>query len=212
MDAAIETVLAEYEARSEREWSGLTDDSAAGITERRDQMLLSVGRDAGLLLNMLVRSAPARCILEIGSSYGYSTIWLAEAAKAVGGEVISLDVADYKQAYAQKALARAGLEGIVTFHTGDALEIIPRLQGRFDLVLLDLWKDLYVPCLELFYPKLEPGAVIVADNMLQPAFDRPHAMVYRRAVRAMPGLSTVLLPVGQGLEISRLDGPTEAGL
>ena len=212
MDPAIETVLAEYEARSEREWAGATDASAAGIADRRDQMLLSVGRDAGVLLNMLARSAPSRRILEIGSSYGYSTIWLAEAAKATGGEVISLDVADYKQAYAQKALARAGLDGIVTFHTGDALEIIPRLEGRFDFVLLDLWKDLYVPCLELFYPKLEPGALVVADNMLQPAFDLTNARNYRRAVRAMPRMTTVLLPAGQGLEVSRLDGPTEEGL
>ena len=212
MDAAIETVLAEYEARSQREWSGLTDASAVGIAERRDQMLLSVGRDAGVFLNTLARSGPSRRILELGSSYGYSTIWLAEAAKATGGEVISLDVADYKQAYARDALARAGLEGVVTFHTGDALEIIPRLEGRFDFVLLDLWKDIYVPCLERFYPKLEPGAVIVADNMLQPAIDRTNALTYRRAVRAMPGLSTVLLTIGQGLEVSRLAGPTEAGL
>ena len=126
--------------------------------------------------------------------------------------MISLDVADYKQAEAAKALAAAGLDGIVEFHAGDALQIIPRLDGPFDFVLVDLWKDLYGPCLELFLPKLAPGALIVADNMLQPADSRDDALRYRRLVRSKPGLSSVLLPVGQGLEVSRLAGPDDAGL
>jgi predicted O-methyltransferase YrrM len=72
-----------------------------------------------------------------------------------------------------------------------------------DSVLLDLWKDLYLPCLEAFYPKLNPGAIIVADNMLRPGGD--DLKRYGEAVRARPGISTVLLPVGSGLEVSRFD-------
>ena len=186
--------------------------SAKAVVDRRDQMLLSVGREAGQFLNTLAKAAKAQRILEIGTSYGYSTLWLAEAAQATGGRVITLDVADYKQADAKQALEQAGLDRQVEFHTGDALQIIPTLERGFDFVLLDLWKDLYVPCLHLFYPLLSPGAVIVADNMLQPAADRTNALAYRRAVRGKPGMSSVLLPLGQGLEVSRLAGPTETGL
>ncbi len=212
MDERIETILQAYDERSRREWAGAVEGSAKAVVDRRDQMLLSVGREAGHFLNTLAKAAKAQRILEIGTSYGYSTLWLAEAAQATGGRVITLDVADYKQADAKKALEQAGLDRQVEFHTGDALQIIPALAGGFDFVLLDLWKDLYVPCLDLFYPLLAPGAVIVADNMLQPAADRTNALAYRRAVRAMPGMSSVLLPLGQGLEVSRLAGPSETGL
>ena len=212
MEARIEAILQAYDERSRREWAGAVEGSSKAVVDRRDQMLLSVGREAGQFLNTLAKAAKAQRILEIGTSYGYSTLWLAEAAQSTGGRVITLDVADYKQADARKALEQAGLDRQVEFHTGDALQIIPTLQGGFDFVLVDLWKDLYVPCLELFYPMLSPGAVIVADNMLQPAADRTNALTYRRAVRAKPGVSSILLPLGQGLEVSRLAGPTEAGL
>lgn len=206
MDAAIEAVLAAFDARSEREWS------SPGAAGGRDKMLLSVGRPGGMLLNLLVREARAQRILEIGTSYGYSAVWLAEAARAVGGRIISLDVAAYKQAEAARSLAEAGLDGLVEFRAGDALEIIPSLAGPFDFVFIDLWKDLYGPCLDLVYPKLAPGALVVADNMLRPADARADGLVYRRHVRDLPGMTSVLLPVGQGLEVSRRAGPDDAGL
>ncbi len=206
MDDAVEAVLAAFEARSAREWA------SPGAAGGRDKMLLSVGRAGGELLNLLVRESRARRILELGTSYGYSTVWLAEAARAVGGRVTSLDVADYKQAAAAGSLAEAGLEGLVDFQAGDALQLIPRLAGPFDLVFLDIWKDLYGPCLELIYPKLAPGALVVADNMLKPSDAVPDALVYRRLVRSKPGMSSVLLPVGQGLEVSRFAGPDDVGL
>ncbi len=210
MDAALETVLKEYEDRSRREWAGELEGAARIGIETRDRMLLSVGPAAGQFMSAVVEGGGLKRILEIGTSYGYSTLWLADAARATGGKVTSLDLADYKQAHAAAALERVGLRDVVDFHAGNALEIIPTLEGPFDFVLLDLWKDLYVPCLELFLPMLAPGAVIVADNMLRPAGDRPEALRYRRAVRSMPDLKTVLLPIGQGLEVSRLAGPDDA--
>ena len=84
---------------------------------------------------------------------------------------------------------------------GDAVEMIASLQDGIDFVLLDLWKDLYVPCLEAFYPKLNPGAIVVADNMIWPG--GKNVDLYAAAVRARPGMTSVLLPVGSGLEISR---------
>jgi len=70
-------------------------------------------------------------------------------------------------------------------------------------VLIDLWKDLYVPVFELLYPKLAPGAVIVADNMVYPESAQVHASAYRERVRQAPEMTSVLLAVGNGLEVSR---------
>jgi predicted O-methyltransferase YrrM len=70
-------------------------------------------------------------------------------------------------------------------------------------VLLDLWKHYYIPCFDLFYPKLAPGALVVADNMIYPETTSQHAMDYRKHVRIKRDMQSVLLPVGSGLEVSR---------
>jgi len=200
---AVETVLAEYEARAERE-EALRDTLGPAEAERRiDEMLLPVGRATGGLLNLLAKEGCARRILEVGSSFGYSTVWLAEAARAVHGKVISLELKATKTEYATAQLARAGLADFVEFRVGDALASLAALAGPFDLVLIDLWKDLYVPVFELLYPKLAPGALVIADNMIEPASARPHAQAYRHAVHVARDMSSVLLPVGNGIELSR---------
>jgi len=203
IDAAVWRVLEEYEARAEREeqlWNTLKEEE---LRRRLDEFLLPVGRAAGMLMNLIVKGAKARRILEVGSSYGYSTIWLAEAARAIDGRVISLELRSAKTEYARAQLERAQLERCVEFRVGDALASLAQLAGPFDFVLLDLWKDMYVPVFELLYPKLAAGAVIVADNMLHPEGARAHALAYRERVRAAPEMSSVLLAVGNGLEISR---------
>jgi len=203
IDPAVETVLAEYEARAERE-EALRDTLGPAEAERRiDEMLLPVGRATGTLLNLLAKEGCARRILEVGSSFGYSTVWLAEAARAVHGRVISLELKATKTEYATAQLARAGLADFVEFRVGDALASLAGLAGPFDLVLIDLWKDLYVPVFELLYPKLAPGALVIADNMIEPASARPHAQAYRHAVHVARDMSSVLLPVGNGIELSR---------
>ncbi|HEV2285502.1 MAG TPA: class I SAM-dependent methyltransferase, partial [Steroidobacteraceae bacterium] len=179
VDAAVEAVLGEYEARARREeelWDTLGPEEAE---QRIDEMLLPVGRATGTLLNLLAKEAGARRILEVGSSFGYSTVWLAEAARAVGGKVISLELRAAKTEYATERLRRAGLADCVEFRVGDALESLAALRGPFDFVLIDLWKNLYVPVFQLLHPKLVPGALVIADNMIEPASARPHAQAYR---------------------------------
>jgi predicted O-methyltransferase YrrM len=203
MDKAFWAVIDDYEVRAKREetlWSTLSSEEAS---RRRDEMLLPVGRATGTVLNLLVKAGEARRILEVGSSYGYSTTWLAEAARAVGGKVTSLELKEEKTGYAHAQLARAGLAQYVGFVVGDALASLKALPGPFDLVLIDLWKDLYLPVFELLYPKLAAGAIVVADNMLQPESARAHAQVYRERVRATPGMTSVLLSIGNGIEVSR---------
>ncbi|HVO46960.1 MAG TPA: class I SAM-dependent methyltransferase [Steroidobacteraceae bacterium] len=202
MDHAVAAVLAEYDARAAAEESLMPAPGRPGSAQV-DELLLRVGPDTGSFMNLLIRNSQARSILEIGTSYGYSTLWLAEAARATGGRVVTLEMHARKAEYARERLTRAGLAQQVEFRLGDARESLATLAGPFDFVLLDLWKDLYVPCFDLFHPKLAPGACIVADNMLYPEMARPAAALYRRHVRRAAGISTVLLPIGSGLEVSR---------
>ena len=203
MDDKINAVLEVYHARireeHERPWS--TD--PAMRRSDQDQRLLAVGPETGQLINIIAKSLSAPTILEIGTSYGYSGIWLAEAARASGGRLITMELATRKSAYARDMAEKAGLAEHIDFLVGDAVKLIEQLSGTIDFVLLDLWKDLYVPCLEAFYPKLTPGAVIVADNMIRPGGEDVRR--YGQAVRAKPGIRSLLLPVGTGIEVSRYE-------
>jgi predicted O-methyltransferase YrrM len=203
MDAAIETVLREYHQRSDAEMKRMRELPPAEALKNIDELLLAVGPATGNLMNILIKESKARTILEIGTSHGYSTVWLAEAARATGGKVITLDVHAGKQEYARKELSKASLVSFVEFKLGDARESIASLKDPIDFVLLDLWKDLYIPCFDLFYPKLNSGAMIVADNMIFPEFSRTEAEAYRKHVRAKPDLQSMLLAVGSGIEVSR---------
>ena len=200
VDPVIERVLAEYERRADEE-QRRTNFASPGTN--LDELLLSVGREAGILLYLLTSGAQSKRILELGTSYGYSTVWLAAAARATGGKVLSLELRDFKIEHARQALTRAGLSTRVEFHAGDCLETLKTLPGPFDFVLLDVWKDLYLPCFELVHPKLAPGALVIADNMLLPEIVRPQAAAYRKRVREAGDLDSVLIDVGNGIEISR---------
>jgi predicted O-methyltransferase YrrM len=203
MDRTVLGIIEDYEARARREQELMSTLSDEDMRRRLDEMLLPVGRAAGTLMNLLIKESEAKRILEVGSSYGYSTTWLAEAARATSGKVTSLELKVEKTEYARAQLARAGLNGYVEFHIGDALTSLARLPGPFDFVLIDLWKDLYVPVFELLHPKLAQGAIVIADNMLYPDSARVHARAYRERVRAARDMTTVLLNVGNGLEVSR---------
>jgi predicted O-methyltransferase YrrM len=203
MNVKLQQILRRYETRWAEESRLLASLPMAEAGRRLDEFLLPIGPETGFLLAELVRGARSRNILEVGASYGYSTLWLADAAHDIGGRVISLELSPEKIAYAGNALEEAGLRGSVEFIAGDALAAIARLTGPFDLVLIDLWKDLYLPVFDAVYPKLAPGALIVADNMIEPAHHRDLASAYRAHVHSRPEIESVLLPLGSGIEISR---------
>lgn len=202
MDEAVCRVLTEYETRMEAENLAMRSADMAQVMLRRDEFLLPIGPDTGRVLNILIKNAKARSILELGTSYGYSTVWLAEAARETGGRVASLELADYKARHARDALARAGLADHVEIHVGSAVEILPKLAGSYDFVLIDLWKELYVTCLDLVYPKLAHGAFVAADNMIYPEVSRADAANYQRHIRRLE-FDSILLPIGSGVELSR---------
>ena len=202
MDEKVQAVLNAYHARM-REEERLREGRGPGGEDWRDRSLLAVGPETGRLINIVARRLEAPTMLELGTSYGYSGIWLGEAARASGGRLITIELQDYKSAYAREMATRAGLADHIDHRVGDAVAMIGAMPHGIDFVLLDLWKDLYVPCLEAFYPKLNPGAIVVADNMLRPGGEEIEA--YSRAVRAKSGMTSVLLPVGTGIEISRYE-------
>jgi predicted O-methyltransferase YrrM len=200
-DPKVAAVFADYVARDVTEQARMKEMGASGFGSR-DELLLPVGEAVGAFLHSLILARKPKRILELGTSYGYSTLIMADAARSVGASVITMELADYKQAHAREQLAKAGLAGVVDFRCGDAVEMIKADPGPFDFILLDIWKELYTPCFDAFYGKLSEEAIIASDNMIFPEMARPDVRVYREAVRAKADLQTVLLPIGQGIELS----------
>lgn len=200
-DPKVAAVFARYQAREQADNARMRELGPAAF-EIRDEFLLPVGPEVGAFLHALILARRPRRILELGTSYGYSTLFLADAARAVGAQVVTMELADYKQDYARAQLAAAGLDGVVEFRLGDAVAMTRDDPGTFDFALLDIWKELYLPCFEALYPKLSDEGVICADNMISPEVARPEVRQYREAVRARADLQTALLPIGQGIELS----------
>lgn len=200
-DPRVAAVFETYRQREAADQARMGEMGPAGFAVR-DEFLLPIGEEVGALLHALVVGRRPRAILELGTSYGYSTLILADAARRVGARVISMELADYKQAFARARLEEAGLESVVDLRCGDALALLAAEAGPFDFVLLDIWKDLYVPCLKAVYPKLAEEALIAADNVIDPPMAREDMRAYRAAVAGLPCLTSALLPIGQGIELS----------
>ncbi len=202
MTHEFDRVLARYNQRVRDEAVIQRGLELADHRARRDEFLLPIGEEVGWFLRALIIARRAKTIVEIGTSYGYSTLFLADAARVTGGVVHTLDIAVDKQADARKEMGHAGLGAFVAWRPGDALKSLQAITGPIDFVLIDLWKELYVPCLELVLPKMSDNGVIAADNMLFPATARPEAEAYRAAVSAKSELQSMLLPIGSGIELS----------
>ena len=198
----VAQVFAEYERRAAEE---RVKAAALGprVFAHLDEFLLPVGAEAGAVLHSLILARRPARLLELGTSYGYSTLILADAARQVGGRLVTMDLADYKQAEARRMIGKAGLPDCVEFRLGDAVTLIKADAGPpFDFVLLDIWKELYVACLEAVYPRLASEGMIAADNMIEPPEARSSARAYRIAVAALPDMQSTLLPIGSGIELS----------
>lgn len=197
-DSRVQSVFEYYDQRAQQEKQYTGHEGFKG----RDNRLLPIGLDAGRFLHSLILAHKPKRILEIGTSYGYSTLFLADAAKAIDAQLITLELADYKQTHAKEKMAEAGLASYVKFRLGDAIELISADDGPFDFVLLDIWKSLYVPCFNAVYPKLSDEGIIAADNMYYPAGTLEYTRLYREAVLKKPDIQTTLLSIGSGIELT----------
>jgi predicted O-methyltransferase YrrM len=155
--------------------------------------------ETAALLTVLVRSGRRRRLLEIGTSNGCSTVWLAWAADATGGWVTSVEMDPWRQGMADKNLRRAGLRNLVDLKLGDATEVVGDLPGPFDLVFFDADRVSAPAQLELLVPKLTPDVLVLADNVLS----HPEEVAgYLEALEGLPGFDRLVVPVGKGLSIA----------
>src|SRR6266702_1532135 len=161
--------------------------------------MLTLEQATAHLLSIMVRSSRRTRLLEIGTSNGYSTIWLAWAASVTGGRVISIDRDARKQTLADANLRRVGLRELVEFTCGDATEIVAGLPGPFDCVFFDADRSSAPAQLALLMPKLTPDVLFLADNVLS----HPNEIVaYLRALEALPHFNRVIVPIGKGLSVA----------
>ncbi|HUU79444.1 MAG TPA: O-methyltransferase [candidate division Zixibacteria bacterium] len=164
-----------------------------------EQRMRNITPDVGLFLNIIVKAIKAKNILEIGTSNGYSTIWLGLAAKDNNGKVTTLEVDSRKVKLANENLSRANLIDIVNIIPGDAKETIKNFDQEFDFVFIDAEKEDYIRYFDLVFPFVKVGGVVVADNVIS------HAEIlndYIEHVRANPNTQSVLIPVGRGEEMT----------
>ena len=200
-DPKVQSVFERFEARRTNDDAEMRALGPGGFGQR-DRFLLAVGAEVGWFLHALIIARRPSRILELGTSYGYSTLFLADAAHAVGAQVVTMELADYKQDFARAQLAEAGLADCVDFRCGDAVAMTRDDDGHFDFALLDIWKELYLPCFEALYPKLSEEGIIAADNMIFPEMARVDVREYRAAVQAKGDMQTALLPIGSGIELA----------
>ena len=138
-------------------------------------------------------------VLEIGASRGYSTLWLASGVRYLGGRVLSLESDPAKAAAWRANIAEAGLNEWAELIEGDAKQTVPVIEDVFDIVFLDAEKEDYEQLFQAARPKLEPGALVVADNVLshQETLD-----AYVHARKSDTSLESVTVPLDRGLELS----------
>jgi predicted O-methyltransferase YrrM len=190
LDDRVRAVLARLEEEDARE-------REEGVS--REQRARQVARTTGQFLFSLVAPQTDCEVLEIGGSRGYSTIWLAAGVRYLGGRVLSLENDPAKVDAWRRNIAEAGLEDWAELLPGDAFETLPAIDDVFDVVFLDAEKAQYEELFQLARTKLEPAAVIVADNVLSHA--DPLA-AYSQARQADPTLESVTVPLDRGVELS----------
>ncbi len=190
LDERVLAVLArlEEEDRSERE-------VGVPAAQRSRQVAPATGR----FLFALAASQAGIEVLEIGGSRGYSSIWLAVGTRVLGGRLVSLEHDPVKCGAWRANVADAGLEEWAELIEGDAMKTLEATEDTFDLVFLDAEKDDYETLFALARPLLEPGGLVVADNVTSHA---ETLAAYSAARQADPTLSSVTVPLDRGLELS----------
>ena len=190
LDDRVRAVLARLEAED-------ADERARGLPPQ--QRARQVARTTGQFLFAFVAPQTDCEVLEIGGSRGYSTIWLAAGVRYLGGRVLSLESDPAKVEAWRANVAEAGLSDWADLIAGDAFETLPPIDDVFDVVFLDAEKEQYEHLFAIARWKLEPGAVVIADNVLS---HQETLGAYSRGRQEDPSLESVTLPLDRGLELS----------
>ena len=182
----VRTVMAELEARD-------AADREDGTPQVR--RLRAIRPEVGELLVTLVVALGARTIVEMGTSSGYSTLWLATGARRTGGRVVTFEVDPAKVELARGTFAAAGVEDVVELRHADGAAGLAGFRSAADLVFLDAEKADYLRALEPAIAALRPGGLLVADNLVSHAADLEE---FRAAALADPRLTGLVVPIGRG--------------
>ena len=157
----------------------------------------NVEPDTAALLGVLVRAKQARRVLEIGTSNGYSTIWLGDAVQDTGGTLVTLEIEPERAAIARENFARAGLEAVVELRTedaGNALAALP--DAAFELVFLDAERDAYAGYWPDLVRTLAPAGLLAVDNVIS---HESELVEFRAVVDADDRVDQALVPIGAGV-------------
>lgn len=157
----------------------------------------NIEAESAKLLGMLVRTQQSKQILEIGTSTGYSTLWLAEAAKSVGGKVQTLEINAFRSAQAKKYAEEFGLESFIDFWVGDASDYLAQATESYDLILLDAERGCYVSYWNDLKRLLQfSGNTLIVDNVISHAAE---VKDFLDLIKADENYMSTVLPVGAGL-------------
>ncbi|MEU5956797.1 class I SAM-dependent methyltransferase [Streptomyces sp. NPDC047525] len=163
------------------------------------EIYMPISAAGGQLLYNLVRAVRPSTVVEFGTSFGISTLYLAAGVRDNGaGRVITTELSKTKIAAARRTFAETGLDDVITVLEGDARHTLRDLDTPADLVLLDGWKDLCLPVLQLLEPRLAPGTLVIADDVDLDSL-RPYLSYVRDQAN---GYQSVTFPVEDGMEIS----------
>ena len=196
MDSKVLKVIARLNRQSNRERSG-----KAKVAP--DQQMLAITANTGIFFSVLLRAIKARCILEVGTSAGYSTLWFADAmGRSHSTRIVTIEMNPQKVEWALKNFKEAGLDKMIEIKQGIALDLLPKLKGKFDFVFLDADKENIIRYFDIVLPMLRIGGIIAADNMLYPDHFRPAMRKYARHVQTRPNVQSVTVPIGMGEEIT----------
>jgi predicted O-methyltransferase YrrM len=165
-----------------------------------DKGQLAVSEEDGRFLRVLIASTGARRVLEIGAASGYSAIWMGLGLKETGGRLVTIEYDARRAREAAENVHRADLHDVVQVISGDAFKEIPKLQGNFDLVFLDAWKPDYKKFFDLTFPRVSPGGLFLAHNVIN---KKNEMRDFLHAIATHPqALSTTVSPGHEGISVT----------
>jgi caffeoyl-CoA O-methyltransferase len=165
-----------------------------------DKGQLAVSEEDGRFLRVLIASTGAKRVLEIGTASGYSAIWMGLALRQTGGRLTTIEYDAARAREAVENIRRAGLDDIVTIISGDAFKEIPRLQGDFDLVFLDAWKPDYRKFFDLTFPRIKPGGLFLAHNVINKKSEMED---FLKTIHSLPnGYTTTVAAGHEGISVT----------
>ena len=171
----------------------------AGI-RAADKGQLAVSEEDGRFLRILVGATNARHVLEIGAASGYSAIWIGLGLRQTGGKLTTIEFDPVRAKEAAANIQRAGLSDIVTVIHGDAFKEVPKVPGTFDVVFLDAWKPDYKKFFDMVFPRVNPGGLFLAHNVINKKNDM---LDFLAAIEKHPmALNTTVSPGHEGISIT----------